>query len=62
MWDLPGDLGLNVIDELPEMIGWVKKSSRGYFSVGEDIGKYLNIVSRGVIHADFFRILIRLSL
>jgi len=24
MRDLPGDLGLNVIDELPEMIGWVK--------------------------------------
>jgi len=21
MWDLPGDLGLNVIDELSEMIG-----------------------------------------
>ena len=55
-------MGLIVIDELPEMIGWVKKSSRGYFSAGEDIGKYLNIVSRGVIHADFFRILIRLSL
>jgi hypothetical protein len=45
-----------VIDELPVMIGWEKKSSRGYFSVGEDIGKYLNIVSRGVIHANLFRL------
>ena len=26
MRDLPGDLGLTVIDELPEMIGWVKWS------------------------------------
>jgi len=25
MWDLPGDLGLIVIDELPEMIGWMKR-------------------------------------
>jgi hypothetical protein len=23
MCDLPGDLGLTVIDELPEMIGWM---------------------------------------
>jgi len=25
MWDLPGDLALNVIDDLPEMIGWMKR-------------------------------------
>jgi len=24
MWDLPGDLGLIVIDDLPETIGWMK--------------------------------------
>ncbi len=31
MGDLPGDLGLIVIDDLPEMIGCVKERQRGYF-------------------------------
>jgi len=28
MCDLPGDLGLIVIDDLPEMIGWMKGRRR----------------------------------
>ena len=40
MRDLPGDLGLIVIDDLPEMIGWVKKQKEvKQFTSFETFGK-----------------------
>jgi hypothetical protein len=31
MCDLPGDLGLSVVDDLPEMIGWKKMRGEKVF-------------------------------